>query len=355
MTLEDLGYNTDFENYRNEQKLDSFTVARVISEHKERYMVKTADKEYDAEIIGNLRFTAQERADFPAVGDWVAISEFDDSKALIHAVYPRKSILERQTAGKKSDKQIIATNIDIAFIVQATDRDFNINRIERYMTICNKSAVKPVIILNKIDLLDTSELETLMTSLKERINNVPIYPISNSSLEGIEPLKEIIEKGKTYCLLGSSGVGKSSLINTLLGKDFMKTDEISETTNRGKHVTTHRELIVIDNGGIIIDNPGMREVGIADSAEGIEATFESISEFAHNCRFKDCTHTSESGCAVIEAVEKGEIDRSSYENYLRMEREKKHFEMNVAEKRKKDKDFGKIVKNFKKIKNHKKF
>jgi len=297
-----------------------------------------------------LRFSAIKRADFPAVGDWVAISEYDNDKVLIHSVFPRNTILERQSIGKQSEKQIIATNIDYAFIVQAVDRDFNINRIERYLTISNTSNVKPIIILNKIDLINDSELTELITTVQERIKQVPIIAISNEFKEEIGKLKEIMEKGKTYCLLGSSGVGKSTLLNNLSGKQLMKTDAISESSNRGRHVTSHRELHILKNGGIIIDNPGMREVGIADSTGGLEVTFETIAELSKSCKFKDCTHTTETGCAVVSAVENGEIDKSSYENYLKMEREKEHFESTVAEKRKKDKDFGKMIKNHKKNK-----
>ncbi|MCD6116296.1 ribosome small subunit-dependent GTPase A [bacterium] len=348
MTLEDLGYNLELKNYRKDQNLDSFGVARVISEHKERYIVKTTEKEYDGEIIGNLRFSAQNRSDFPAVGDWVAISEYDDNKVLIHSVFPRKTIIERQAAGKQGEKQIIATNIDYAFIVQAVDRDFNVNRLERYLTICNTSNVKPIIILNKIDLIKETELAKLITTVQERIKQIPIISISNESLKGIERLKQNIEKGKTYCLLGSSGVGKSTLLNNLSGKQQMKTNAISTSTNKGRHVTSHRELLILENGGILIDNPGMREVGIADSTDGLNITFETIVELSENCKFKDCTHTTEIDCAVIAAVENGEIDKSSYKNYLKMKREKEHFESTVAEKRKKDKDFGKMVKNYKK-------
>lgn len=349
MTLEDLGYNLELENYRKDQNLDSLSVGRVISEHKERYIVKTPKKEYDGEIIGNLRFTARNRSDFPAVGDWVAISEFDDdNKVLIHSVFPRKTIIERQAVAKPGEKQIIATNIDYAFIVQAVDRDFNINRIERYLTICNSSNVKPIIILSKIDLINDRELSKLIDTVQKRIKQVLIIPISNESREGFEKLKENIEKGKTYCLLGSSGVGKSSLLNNLSGKQLMQTNTISESTNKGRHVTSHRQLLVLENGGILIDNPGMREVGIADSKDGLEITFGEIIELSKDCKFKDCTHTTEVGCAVLKAVESGEIDRSSYENYLKMEREKEHFETTVAEKRKKDKAFGKMIKNYKK-------
>lgn len=355
MTLEDLGYNIDFENYRKDQNLDSFGVGRVISEHKERYVVKTTENEYDAEIIGNLRFSAHQRSDFPAVGDWVAISEYDEDKVLIHSIFPRKTIIERQAVGQQGEKQIIATNIDFAFIVQAVDRDFNINRIERYLTICNTSNVKPIIILNKIDLIEDTELTKLIANVQDRIKQVPLITISNETLIGVDRLKESIIKGKTYCLLGSSGVGKSTLLNNLSGKALMKTNSISASTNKGRHITSHRELIILENGGILIDNPGMREVGIVDSVDGLEITFNTIVELSQNCKFKDCTHIHENGCAILEAVEKGEIDKDSYQNYLKMEREKTHFESTVTEKRKKDKDFGKMIKNHKKDKKRNKY
>ena len=182
-----------------------------------------------------------------------------------------------------------------------------------------------------------------------------IFTVSNESLKGIKELKAQIEKGKTYCLLGSSGVGKSTLSNNLSGEHMMKTNTISTSTNKGRHVTSHRELLVLENGGILIDNPGMREVGIADSAEGIETTFEAIIERSKDCKFKDCTHTTEIDCAVLAAVDKGEIDGSSYENYLKMEREKEHFESTVAERRKKDKDMGKMIKHFKKVRKSNKY
>lgn len=354
MTLDDLGYNIELEKYRKSQNLDVFEVGRIISEHKERYVVKTDKREYDGEIIGNLRFTASHRSDFPAVGDWVAISEYDNDKVLIHSVFPRKTIIERQAVGKQGEKQIIATNIDFAFIIQAVDRDFNMNRIERYCTICHASKVRPIIVLSKIDLITDKELSILVNKVQERVKKVPIISISNESRKGLLKLRERIGKGKTYCLLGSSGVGKSTLLNNLSGRALMKTNTISTSTNKGRHVTSHRELIILENGGILIDNPGMREVGIADSKEGLEITFDAIVQLSKDCKFKDCTHTTEVDCAVIAAVESGDIDESYYENYLKMEREKEHFESTVAEKRKKDKDFGKMMKNYKKS-NYKKY
>lgn len=355
MTLQDLGYDPQLDQYRQDKGLDSFEVGRVISEHKERYGVKTPEKEYDGEIIGNLRFSAQSRADFPAVGDWVAFSEYDDHKVLIHAVFPRKTMIERQAVGKHGEKQIIATNIDYGFIIQAVDRDFSMNRMERYLTICHTAKVAPIIILNKIDLIEEIDLNQLIASVQERIPGVPVVPISNTSQQGIEDLKALIEKGKTYCLLGSSGVGKSTLVNNLLGKQLMETSAISASSNRGRHVTSHRELAVLENGGILIDNPGMREVGIADASLGLEITFERIVELAQDCKFKDCSHQTETGCAVLAALESGALEEPFYENYLKMEREKEHFESTIAEKRKKDKDFGKMVKTFKQLKNSKKY
>ncbi len=348
MDLQDLGFNREFENYRKENNLESFQVGRVILEHKERYVVKTETKEYEAEIIGNLRFTARSREDFPAVGDWVAISEYDKDKVLIHAIYPRKTVIERQAVGKFGEKQIIASNIDYAFIVQAVDRDFNINRIERYLAICNNSKVKAIIILNKVDLIDHDKLTEIIKASQSRITAVPIIALSNKTKHGYLSLMEYFEKGKTYCLLGSSGVGKSTLMNNILGSDQMKTNTISQSTSKGRHVTSHRELVVLENGGILIDNPGMREVGMTDSGEGIEKTFEQIAELAVNCKYANCTHAHENGCAVIEAVKNDELDKAAYENYLKMKREESFFELSQEEKRKKDKDFGKMVKNVKK-------
>jgi ribosome biogenesis GTPase len=348
MRLDDLGFNNKLEEYGAGNIPDSCDVGRVIAEHKERYIVKTTKGEFESEITGNLRFTAKSRLDFPAVGDWVVLLTYEPDFAIIHQILPRFSIIKRQAVGQFGEIQVIATNIDYAFIVQAADRDFNINRLERYLTICNSAKVKPIILLSKTDLLDEFRINEILHNINTRIKNVPIIAISNETLNGYEQVNSYIEKGKTYCMLGSSGVGKSTLMNNLSGKTLMRTDTISLSTHKGRHVTSHRELVILENGGILIDNPGMREVGIADSESGLEITFDKIFQLSQNCKFKDCTHTKEIGCEVIEAVENGEIDQSSYSNYLKMEREKAHFESTVVERKAKDKEFGKFLKNYKK-------
>lgn len=355
MKLEELGYNDRLERSRIENNLTDFEIGRVISEHKERYIVRTEKGEFEAEITGNLRFSSRSREDFPAVGDWVALTIYDPDFAVIHGILPRYSVISRQAVGKFGEIQIIAANIDYAFLVQAADRDFNVNRLERYLTICHSAKVSPIIVLTKTDLTDAHRTAEIVEQIKNRIKNVPVLAISNESQDGYGEILGIIEKGRTYCMLGSSGVGKSTLLNNLSGKSLMRTDSISQSTHKGRHVTSHRELILLETGGIIVDNPGMREVGIVDSTGGLEITFDLIASYSKNCRFKDCTHMNEKGCAVIEAVEKGEIDSASYKNWMKMEKEKEFFESSVLERRKKERDFGKMLKNYKKDKNKNKF
>ncbi len=353
MTLYDLGYNEKLQQFILENSLDSFDIGRVILEHKERYIIGSLKGEFEAEITGNMRFTANSREDFPAVGDWVGMTIYDSGIAIIHKIFPRFSTIKRQAVGQTGEIQIIATNIDYAFLVQAANRDFNINRLERYLTICNSSKVSPVIILSKVDLINEQQIAGIIENIKLRIKNVPVIALSSESKEGYDQIKTIIKKGKTYCMLGSSGVGKSTLVNNLAGTALMRTETISESTNKGRHITSHRELVILESGGILVDNPGMREIGISDTSSGLEMTFDRIITLSQDCKFKDCSHTSETGCSVVEAVEKGEIEEAGYQNYLKLEREKAHFESTVAERRKKEKEFGKIMKNYKKEMNKK--
>lgn len=353
MSLQSLGYNARLEQFRTDNNLTSFDVGRVVAEHRERYTVATESGEVDAEITGNLLFTAAGRADFPAVGDWVAITVYDSGSALIHHIFPRSSTIARQAVGQHGEIQIIATNVDVGIIVQAADRDFNLNRLDRYLTLCHTSKVLPVAVITKTDLSDAAAVAGMVEAIGRRHPALPVVALSNLTGHGMERLKEFTGPGKTVCLLGSSGAGKSSLINNLSGRAVMHTDAISQTTGKGRHVTTFRHLVVLEEGGVVIDNPGMREVGIADESDGLENTFTQIVELAGECHYRDCTHTTEKGCAVLAALESGVIAPEAYNNYLNLLKEKEWFESTAAEKREKDRQFGKMMKNFKKGKNDK--
>jgi len=350
MNLLDLGFTNELTTYLTENKLSNFSIGRVTQEHRERYVVSDGDNEYEAEITGNLRFSANSRADFPAVGDWVTLTIFDSDQAIIHKILPRRSILERQAVGKFGEIQIISTNIDVAFIIQAINNNFSINRLERYLTICYSANIEPVLVISKIDLSTEKEIQNAISDLEKRDRKVKYILLSNMTLKGLDQILDFIQTGKTYCVVGSSGVGKSTLINNLLKKNILKTGQISHSTNKGKHVTDHRELFVLENGGIIIDTPGMRELGMTDNTEGIKTTFQEIFDISLNCKFPDCKHFNETGCAVIEALNNGTIDIDSYDNYQKIHKEQERFQTTVAEKRKKDKVFGKMIKNYHKYK-----
>jgi ribosome biogenesis GTPase len=348
---ENLGYDDFFEAGRKKLGLGEFSVARVTVEYRGAYKVKNKNGEFLAKITGKQMFNAVSREDFPAVGDWVAVSELGEGQAVIHGILPRKTIIKRRSVNKsvnKNETQVIATNIDVAFVVESVGRDYNLNRFERYFSIANDGGVKPAIILNKIDLISKEELDVKLAQLKNRFLNVDIILTSTVSDEGLDELKKYIEKHKTYCFLGSSGVGKSSLINKLFGKNIIKTEEISESTARGKHATTSREMYFLENGGIVIDNPGMRQVGMADAGFGIDSLFDEISALAQGCKYIDCTHAHEPGCQVLGALKLGKIDQEKYSNYIGLKKEAQHYEMANIEKKEKDRQFGKFIKKAKK-------
>ncbi len=355
MNLEDIGFNSKIQAYLREERIEREELGRVIIEHKERYIVQTEEGALNAEITGNLRFSAESRLDFPAVGDWVKLAVFDHNSAVILGILPRTSILERQAVGRTGDRQIIATNVDFAFIMQAVGHDFNLNRLERYLSICYASKIEPIILLSKIDLISEEERKEQVSKIKNRLQDVPVIGISNESMEGIKKIQETIEKGKTYCILGSSGVGKSSLSNNLLQQEQMKVSSISDQTNKGRHTTSHRELFVLENGGVIIDTPGMREIGMTDRNQSVELTFEHIVELAQECKFNNCSHISEKGCAILEALDNGEIEEAAYENFQKLKREQSRFESSVREKREKDKKLGKLYKRIQEDKRKRKF
>lgn len=346
MNLPDLGLYDELTAWLTENKRADFSIGRVTQEHRERYVVSDGDKEYDAEITGNLRFSASTRYDFPAVGDWVTMAIYDADKAVIHNVLPRKSVLARQAVGKFGEIQVISANIDVAFIVQAINNNFNVNRLERYLTICYSARIEPVLVISKIDLSTDKEIKDALGSFEKRERKLKYILLSNMTQEGLDQILDFIQKGKTYCVIGSSGVGKSSLINNLLKKNILNTGQISQSTNKGRHITDHRELLVLENGGIIIDTPGMRELGVTDNEDGVKTTFQEIYNLSLKCKFPDCNHINEPGCAIIEALNNGTIDRDSYDNYQKIQKEQHRFQTTVAEKRKKEKVFGRMIKNY---------
>ncbi|MCK3684782.1 ribosome small subunit-dependent GTPase A [Maribellus sp. YY47] len=332
--------------------IDPSELARVIIEHKERYIVQTETGVYQAEITGNIRFSARSRADFPAVGDWVRITPMDAQNAIILEVFPRYSSLSRQAVGKQADIQFIASNIDVAFIVQSVGHDFNINRLERYLALCYAGKIEPMILLTKVDLISQTEIDSLTDLIRKRLPNVKMITISSENGTGYNILEETMQPNVTYCFVGSSGVGKSTIINHLSNEEKLQTAAISTSTQKGRHTTTHRELFVLDNGSIVIDTPGMRELGMTDESSGIDLTYDQITELSDSCRYSDCTHTSEKRCAVLDAVENGDLSEETYQNYLKLKREQQHFSSTIHEKRQKGKEFGKMIKAV--LKEHKK-
>lgn len=342
----DLGYHAFFGPDRNKLKSGGFSVARVVVEYKGAYKIRNANGAYFAKITGKQMFKASSREDYPAVGDWVAITELGAGRAVIHEVLPRRTMIKRKYSGK-NETQIIAANIDVAFAVESVGRDYNLNRFERYFAIANDGGVKPAIILNKIDLISREELDSKLAQLKNRFSDADVIPTSTMTDEGLNELRAHISSGKTYCFLGSSGVGKSSLINKLLGENIIKTEEISLSTGKGKHATTSREMYFLENGGIVIDNPGMREVGMTDASAGIDNLFDEITVLAGKCKFIDCTHAHEPGCKVLSALKSGTLDKGKYFNYINLKKEAEHYEMTELEKREKNREFGKFIKKAK--------
>jgi len=348
--LQNLGLDTFYESKCEELRVELDSIARVVAEHKGMYHVRNSKGELQARVTGKQMFDAISREDYPVVGDWVEIAMADNNQAVINQILPRKTVIRRTVISRKSPdkmkKQIIATNVDVAFIVESVDRDYSLNRLERYFAIALDAGVKPSIILNKVDLIAKGDLDGKIAEIKERFKSCIVIATSATTKEGLVNLRDFLHTGETYCFLGSSGVGKSSLVNALIGESIVKTGVIGSGTGRGKHITTHREMFVLQSGGIVIDNPGMREVGSANSGDSAKTTFGEIEDFAAGCQFSDCSHVHESGCVVREAVEAGSLDRDKYDNYIRLIKESEHYDMSECERRGKDKKFGQSIKNY---------
>lgn len=326
-------------------KLKDFQIARVTGVHKNSYTLRNQTNEVFAEMTGNLTYGAESPLDYPTVGDWVYAQFFNQNTlAIINEVIPRKTVLKRKMPGKKISYQLIAANVDSAFIIQSLDWDFNIRRLERYLAIIKEGGIQPIVLLSKSDLLSDKAIDEKISNILTIMPDIKVIAFSNLNQHNLKQVKESFIPGKTYCLLGSSGVGKTTLLNQLIGNNSFKTQNVRKD-GKGKHTTTNRQLIDLANGAIIIDTPGMREIGLIGSQTGIDNTFEDILSLSKHCRFNDCTHTKEKGCAVLAALNDGTLSRERYQNYIKVKKESAYYEMSYLEKRKKDKRFGKFCKS----------
>jgi len=351
--IKKLGWNEYFEaNFNSLRCEKDMMAARIIAEHRETYKILCEAGELSAEITGKMRFAAKCRVDFPAVGDFVAVSARPDEKsASIHAVIPRKTAICRKATGDYSYEQIVAANVDIVFIVTSLNGEYKPRRLERYLTLVYESGAKPVIILTKADLCEDYEAMAEQT----RAACIGVDTIVASSITGLgfENIEAALKPGITAVFAGSSGVGKSSVLNRLMGRDIQKINEIREDDARGRHTTTHRELFLLESGALLIDTPGMRELQMSDDLNGLEEAFNDIESLAQNCRYRDCRHDAEPGCAVASAIERGELDYKRFQNYKNLRREIEHYaaqsdaRLRRAEE-KKWKQIAKAMKNYSK-------
>ena len=334
MTLyaeEDLGWNSYLE-----QQLDSFPQGlqkgRIAAENKTNYkLLLPGIGEVSAECTGKLLYNAESKADLPKVGDWVLVQYFEDEqKALILELFERQKVLSRKVAGELTEEQVMAAHVDKVLIVQGLDQNFNINRLLRSVVLVREAGITPVIILNKADLV--ADASAKVDEVQQHVSNVQVMAMSAIQNQGIEQLTALMSAGETFVLLGSSGVGKSTLLNQLIGAEAMATGTTRTADDKGRHTTTRREMHLLPNGAILIDTPGTRELQLMSGAEGIAGTFDQIGQLAEECRFKDCSHTSEVGCAVLEALADGSLSEVEYENYLKLRSEDAYMESRSSQK-----------------------
>lgn len=324
MQLSDLGWNAEWENKFKEFKEKGYTVGRVLTESTHIYKIATENGELQAEVSGRIRGKAEgrlgRRDEFPAVGDWAILREYlDENKAIVHGILPRESQFARKAAGTGTHVQVIAANLDYVFILTSLNNEFNLRRIERYLTLAWDSGAKPVIVLTKADLC--SDVTSKVAEVEAIAFGVPIHVISSIKQEGLESIDPYLVKGVTIGLLGSSGVGKSTLVNRLANQDVQHIKEIRAGDDRGRHTTTHRELFILPDGALVIDTPGMRELQVWEIDDGLDHLFEDIIHLSEQCKFNDCFHRNEPGCAVQKAIKKGELDEERLDNYNKMEKE----------------------------------
>jgi ribosome biogenesis GTPase len=318
-----LGWSSFFAEHFIPHADQGLTPARVALEYNRFYRLYAASGELTAELAGRVRHQASNRSELPAVGDWVAVRvRPDEETATIQAVLPRESRFSRKVAGRVADEQVVAANVDTVFLVSALDNELNPRRIERYLTVAWESGAQPVVLLNKADL--AANADAMRDEIQSVAGAVPVHAVSSRYGDGIEVLTRYLRPGETIALLGSSGVGKSTLINRLLGADQLKTGDVRSGDSKGRHTTIHRELILLPGGSILMDTPGMREIQLWDASEGLQTSFADVEEFAEICFFPNCGHQNEPGCAVREAVEEGRLDPERVESYLKLQQELHH-------------------------------
>jgi ribosome biogenesis GTPase / thiamine phosphate phosphatase len=343
MKLELLGFGTWFAERAAELDLSGCCLARVCAVDRGSCRIRNEAGEVPAELSGKLSFHIESPEELPCVGDWVAARYYDSgSAAVIHHVLPRRSFLRRRMPGADARHQMIAANVDTALIVQSGQHDFNPARLERYLVAAADGQVEPVALLTKTDLLAPEVVERRLAVIGS-VTGARALAVSCVTGEGLGALRQILCPGRTCCLLGSSGAGKTTLLNRLLGREAFETGDLSGT-GEGTHTTTRRQLVTLDQGALLIDTPGMREFGLMDAEGGLELEFADIAAHAALCRYADCTHRDEPGCAVRAAVEHGEIASTRYAGYLKLRKESEYHGLSRLEKRRKDKAFGRMVK-----------
>ncbi|MFR1707379.1 MAG: ribosome small subunit-dependent GTPase A [Clostridium sp.] len=299
-----------------ENNLDKYLLGRVCAQHRTLYKVATESGEITATISGRLQYELINKKDYPVVGDWVELENLGYGEGIIHEIKERKTLICRKVAGGRSEEQVLAANIDKIFITMSLNNNFNLRRLERYINIAWDSGATPIILLTKLDLCE--DLEEKLIELDEVAIGIDKISVSSLTGEGVEIVRKLIGNDDTVVFIGSSGVGKSTIINKLLGEDIQVTKEVGEA-DKGRHTTTHRELFILPTGGAIIDTPGMRELQLSQG--DVESTFKDIEELSLRCHFSDCSHKSEPRCAIKEAIEKGELSKERFENYKKIKRE----------------------------------